>query len=300
MKCLARLVRPLLHLHRQSPGLPAEGQFLDERRRSGGLSQHEADREGNVGLWGITGVQREAVLAAGALDAFTLDEQPSNAALQEDVSGFAEMSVMFPAFFLIAAAFATYVMLGRMIGAQQANIGTMRASGFKRRTILWHYAAIGVVIGIVASVIGVVLGALLAEAITRVYTGVLSIPAAVVEVRPTTILIGLLTGTDPTAEGSGNPGASNMYRVAGRRAGAGALCGAGALGAGEVGGPSCRAPRAGTNHGDRAVGDARSYRAHARLLHPDQPRRQRDYWLQGPGDRPGAAHDGADDGCRGT
>jgi len=137
---------------------------------------------------------REAVLAAGAVDAYTLAEQPSNAALQEDVSGFAEMSILFPAFFLIAAAFATYVMLGRMIAGQQANIGTLRASGFKSRTILWHYAAIGVGVGIVASVIGVVIGALLAEAITRLYTGALSIPAAVVDIRAGTVLIGLFTG----------------------------------------------------------------------------------------------------------
>ncbi|MEA2026088.1 MAG: FtsX-like permease family protein, partial [Chloroflexota bacterium] len=137
---------------------------------------------------------REAALAGGAADAYTIEEQPSNAALQEDVSGFAEMSAMFPAFFLIAAAFATYVLLGRMIAGQQANIGTLRASGFKRRTILWHYAAIGIAIGLVASVFGVILGAVIAEGITRLYTGVLSIPAAVVEVRFSTVLIGLATG----------------------------------------------------------------------------------------------------------
>ena len=137
---------------------------------------------------------RGAALAAGAFDAFTLDEQPSNAALQEDVSGFAEMSVMFPAFFLIAAAFATYVMLGRMISGQTANIGTLRALGYRGRTITWHYAAIGVVVGVVASVVGLVVGGLLAEAITRLYTGVLSIPAAVIEIRPTTLAVGFAVG----------------------------------------------------------------------------------------------------------
>ena len=137
---------------------------------------------------------REAALAAGAFDAFTLEEQPSNAALQEDVAGFAEMAVMFPAFFLIAAAFATYVMLGRMVSGQTANIGTMRALGFRGRTITWHYAAIGLVLGIVASVVGVILGALLAEIFTRLYTGVLSIPAAIVEIRPATVVAAFATG----------------------------------------------------------------------------------------------------------
>ena len=37
---------------------------------------------------------------------------------------------------------------------------------------------------------------------------------------PTAILVGRQTGHDPTSEGSGNPGASNVYRTSGRRAGA--------------------------------------------------------------------------------
>ena len=137
---------------------------------------------------------RAAVLAAGAADAFTLAEQPSNAALQEDVAGFAEMSVLFPVFFLIAAAFATYVLLGRMIAAQQANIGTLRALGYRSRTILRQFAAIGLVLGLVGASVGVIGGALLAEVVTRVYTGVLGIEAQVIEVRVSTIVVGLGAG----------------------------------------------------------------------------------------------------------
>ena len=42
---------------------------------------------------------------------------------------------------------------------------------------------------------------------------------------PTAILVGRSTGHDPTTEGSGNPGASNVYRTSGRRAGATVLVG---------------------------------------------------------------------------
>jgi len=137
---------------------------------------------------------RRAVLAAGAVDAYTIAEQPSNAALQEDVAGFAELSVMFPAFFLLAAAFATYVLLGRVISSQQANIGTLRALGLRRRTVLVDYSIVGVVLGLVGGVAGVILGALLAEIVTRLYTGVLNIEALVVEVRLSTVIAGLLAG----------------------------------------------------------------------------------------------------------
>lgn len=52
----------------------------------------------------------------------------------------------------------------------------------------------------------------------------------VVGAFPTAQLIGRLTGNDPTAEGSGNPGASNMLRVAGKRAGVAVLIGDGLKG----------------------------------------------------------------------
>jgi glycerol-3-phosphate acyltransferase PlsY len=42
---------------------------------------------------------------------------------------------------------------------------------------------------------------------------------------PTAILVGRRRGLDPTKEGSGNPGATNMYRVAGKKAGAIVLVG---------------------------------------------------------------------------
>lgn len=52
---------------------------------------------------------------------------------------------------------------------------------------------------------------------------------------PTAALVGRRTGHDPSAEGSGNPGASNVYRLSGRAAGALVLLGdlaKGALAAG--------------------------------------------------------------------
>src|SRR5436305_11412567 len=42
---------------------------------------------------------------------------------------------------------------------------------------------------------------------------------------PTAVLVGRRSGHDPTHEGSGNPGASNVYRTVGRRAAAVVLAG---------------------------------------------------------------------------
>ena len=135
-----------------------------------------------------------AMLGAGALDVMTRAEQPSNAALQEDVSGFGELSLAFPALFLGAAAFATFVLLGRMIASHQAIIGTLRANGASRRMIVTHYTGFGVAVGLVGSVVGALLGALLAGIISSLYTGELGIPSRVTDVRPTTVLAGLGIG----------------------------------------------------------------------------------------------------------
>ena len=137
---------------------------------------------------------RDVALRAGANDVQTQADQPSNAGLLEDVNGFAELSLMFPMLFLGAAALATYVLLGRLVAAQRGQIGMLRASGFPRRRILWYFLAIGLLVGLAGSVPGVILGAVSAEAISRIYTGVISVPITVVELRPTTWLIGGAAG----------------------------------------------------------------------------------------------------------
>lgn len=54
---------------------------------------------------------------------------------------------------------------------------------------------------------------------------VLVVAAYAVGTFPTAAMVGRSAGHDPTHEGSGNPGASNVYRLAGRRAGALVLLG---------------------------------------------------------------------------
>ncbi|MCB9372246.1 MAG: glycerol-3-phosphate 1-O-acyltransferase PlsY [Microthrixaceae bacterium] len=50
-------------------------------------------------------------------------------------------------------------------------------------------------------------------------TALLVVPSYLVGTFPTGLLVGRRAGHDPTAEGSGNPGATNVARVAGRGAG---------------------------------------------------------------------------------
>lgn len=131
---------------------------------------------------------------AGATASFTRDEQPSNAALSEDLKGFEELAVFFPAMFLAAAAMATYVMISRMVHAQQPHIGVMLANGFTRRQVLRHYLGYGVVPGLAGAIPGAVAGVLLARVITGFYTEMLSVPTTLIQFYPATLLGGVLFG----------------------------------------------------------------------------------------------------------
>jgi putative ABC transport system permease protein len=142
----------------------------------------------------VDGRLTAAARAAGADAIETQADQPSNAALQEDVSGFGELSLMFPVLFLAVAALATYVLLTRLVLSERPQIGLLMAEGFQRRTIFRHYLGYGLVVALAGAIPGVIAGALLASAITSLYTGALAIPIQVVEVRPVTIVAGLAVG----------------------------------------------------------------------------------------------------------
>ena len=144
---------------------------------------------------GALGALESAALGAGAVSTEPRDQQPSSSALQEDVNGFGELSIAFPAMFLLAGALALAVLLGRMVASQRAQIGMLLATGFARRAILRHYLTFGLLVGLVGSVLGVILGSLAAATISRLYTATISVPITVIQVRPLTIAMGLVMGT---------------------------------------------------------------------------------------------------------
>ncbi len=161
--------------------------------------------EGGSENAGLTESLSGAAQRAGAADVMTRAQQPSNSALQEDVSGFEELAVMFPLLFLTAAALATAVLMRRLVTAQRSTIGMLRAEGFSRRTMLRHYLGYGLLAGGVGGLLGAVVGLLLAGQVTEVYTAELSIPVTVTELRPATVIAGIAFGIATGAVASGMP-----------------------------------------------------------------------------------------------
>ena len=130
----------------------------------------------------------------GALEVFTRAEQPSNAALEEDLKGFEELGLFFPILFLTAAAMAAYVMITRLVHAQRPQIGILLANGFTKRQVLRHYLGYGLIPGLIGSIPGAIAGVLLARVITGVYTDFISVPITVIEFYPSTLLAAIFLG----------------------------------------------------------------------------------------------------------
>ena len=142
----------------------------------------------------LSGSLTTRAYALGALETFTRAEQPSNAALEEDLAGFEEMGLFFPILFLSAAAMAAYVMITRLVYAQRPQIGILLANGFTNRQVLRHYLGYGIVPGLIGSIPGAVAGVLLARVITGLYTGFISVPITVIRFYPTTLIAAIALG----------------------------------------------------------------------------------------------------------
>ena len=65
---------------------------------------------------------------------------------------------MFSAVFLLIAVMGIVTTMTRMTSNQRIQIGTLKALGFGKRKITWHYMSYGIVISSLGSIVGAVLG----------------------------------------------------------------------------------------------------------------------------------------------
>ncbi|HEX7059439.1 MAG TPA: ABC transporter permease [Solirubrobacterales bacterium] len=176
---------------------------------------------------GLTKRLSAAAERSGATDVFTRADQPSNSSLQQDVKSFEQLAILFPLLFLTAAALATGVLMRRLVTSQRPIVGMLRACGYSRGQIVRHFLSFGLLSGAAGGILGVALGLWLASVMTSAYTDQLSIPLSVIEIRPSTILVGIafglgtgaLASAAPAAFAAGVPPAEAMRRFSPAKAG---------------------------------------------------------------------------------
>lgn len=72
----------------------------------------------------------------------------------------AAMGIMFSAVFLLIAVMGIVTTMTRMTSNQRIQIGTLKALGFSKRKITWHYVSYGMVISAAGSILGAIVGPL--------------------------------------------------------------------------------------------------------------------------------------------
>lgn len=158
---------------------------------------------GSVNEIGVTmapgGNRRTAIRLAerllspyGAETAIPQEEQPSVELLRLDLIGLQNLAIFFPILFLTIASLSVYNMLGRMVHAQQGQIGFLRAVGFSRRAVGVHFLLYAAVMGVLGGSLGAALGHYLGVLVTRFYTAQIQVPDYDVAPRWGVIAAGLL------------------------------------------------------------------------------------------------------------
>lgn len=81
--------------------------------------------------------------------------------IANEQSQHAAMGIIFSAVFLVIAVMGIVTTMNRMTSNQRIQIGTLKALGFSKAKITWHYVSYGIVISAAGSILGAIVGKLL-------------------------------------------------------------------------------------------------------------------------------------------
>ena len=112
----------------------------------------------------------------GADEPVPQEDQASVELLRLDLMGLQTLAIFFPILFLTISSLSTYNMLSRMVHAQRSQIGFMRAVGFSKAAVGWHYVHFSLLIGALRGAIGGVCGHYTGIWMTRFYTSFIQVP----------------------------------------------------------------------------------------------------------------------------
>lgn len=112
----------------------------------------------------------------GADDPMPQEQQPSVEFLRLDLKGLQSLAIFFPILFLTISALSIYNLLGRMVHAQRSQIGFLRAVGFSKTAVGFHYVQYALLIGFVGGVSGAAAGHYLGNVVVRFYTSYIQVP----------------------------------------------------------------------------------------------------------------------------
>jgi len=103
-------------------------------------------------------------------------DQSSPYFLSNELENLRRTSQITPVIFLAVAAMLLNVLVSRLVAMQRGVVGTLKAIGYSRGQIFWHYIGYGVALGIACGIIGCVLGFLTQNGMLALYRTMFSLP----------------------------------------------------------------------------------------------------------------------------
>jgi putative ABC transport system permease protein len=112
----------------------------------------------------------------GGVGAYGRKDQLSNRYLTDEMSQLRVMGIIAPTIFFSVAAFLLNVVLSRLIRIQREQIAALKAFGYNRFEVGWHYLKFVLLITIVGLIIGTIGGVYLGRNLTVMYTRFFKFP----------------------------------------------------------------------------------------------------------------------------
>ncbi|MDE6241603.1 MAG: FtsX-like permease family protein [Anaeroplasmataceae bacterium] len=92
-------------------------------------------------------------------------ELPSNLTVDADVEQAKQLIYIFPVIFYLVAVLIILTSISQLINREGKNIGIMKALGFSKGEILFHYMKIFIVLSVIGSILGIILGPIIVPSV---------------------------------------------------------------------------------------------------------------------------------------
>ncbi|MEI7011437.1 ABC transporter permease [Leptospira licerasiae] len=140
--------------------------------------------------------------AFGGLGSYDRDKLPSHSFLRDEFKQLRTTAFSIPMVFLGVAAFLLHIVTSRMISKQREQIATLKALGYRDRSIAFHYLKIILVVCIMGSLLGIIFGYYLGTKMVGLYGDYYRFPNLKFLFDPRLAIQGVLIGIASGMAGS--------------------------------------------------------------------------------------------------
>lgn len=125
----------------------------------------------------------------GGAGAIARKDQMSHAFLDSELTSLDGMSKVMPPLFLLVSAFLINMILSRLVALEREQIGLLKALGYGRLEVAWHYLKLVLIITFLGVAIGAAIGTWAGRGLTVLYSQFYSFPFLIFQSSPDLYLL---------------------------------------------------------------------------------------------------------------